>query len=90
MASLMAIDDLIMDGALDDGRRSWLLVRTPRVCLRRRSNEHARLPGFSARQGEQEVRGHGVGISGRRHASTPGSFAWLPSLQKKKKSLPPM
>jgi len=56
-------------------------------------DEHARLPGFSAHQGEQEVRGHGVGISGgisgRRHASTPGSFAWLPSWQKKKKGPPP-
>jgi len=47
-------------------------------------DEHARLLGFSTRQGEQEVHGVGVSISGWRHALAPGSFPWLLSWRKRR------
>ena len=65
----MAAGDLMMDGELDDGRRS-LNSSAAAACLTSTAmDEHARLLGFSTRQGEQEV--NGVSISGWRHALAP-------------------
>ena len=68
----MAAGDLMMDGELDDGRRS-LNSSAAAACLTSTAmDEHARLLGFSTRQGEQEVHGVGLSISGWRHALAPG------------------
>ena len=82
----MVAGDLMMDGELDDGRRS-LNSSAAAACLTSTAmDEHARLLGFSTRhrQGEQEVHGVGVSISGWRHALAPGSFPWLLSWRKRR------
>ena len=55
MASSTAAGDLMMDGELDGGRRSLNSQAAGDLMM---DGELAGLPGFSARQGEQEV--HGV------------------------------
>jgi len=80
----MAAGDLMMNGELDDGRRS-LNSSAAAACLTSTAmDEHARLLGFSTRQGEQEVHRVGVSISGWRHALAPGSFPWLLSWRKRR------
>ena len=58
MASSTAAGDLMMDGDLDGGRRSLDSQAAGDLMM---DGELAGLPGFSARQGEQEV--HGVGMA---------------------------
>jgi hypothetical protein len=58
MASSTAAGDLMMDGELDGGRRSLDSQAAGDLMM---DGELAGLPGFSARQGEQEV--HGVGMA---------------------------
>jgi len=54
MASSTAAGELMMDGELDGGRRSLDSQAAGDLMM---DGELAGLPGFSARQGEQEVHG---------------------------------
>ena len=72
MASSTAAGDLMMDGDLDGGLRSLDSQAAGDLMM---DGELAGLPGFSARQGEQEVHGVGMAIgwgATRTLASWPG------------------
>ena len=75
MASSTAAGDLMMDGELDGGRRSLDSQAVDDLMM---DGELAGLPGFSARQGEQEV--HSIGISDGDRLAAPRRWLLRPLL----------